>query len=72
MTETAKMAHAAHVMAEALEVLTPDQRKKAIDCALMLCPPEAIEPPAPPKKRRRDAGTTRKKAADAPLLVGQS
>ena len=71
MTETAKMAGAAHIIAEALETLTPDQRKKAIDCALMLCPPEAIAPPAPPKKRRSDAGTTRKKAADAPLLVGQ-
>jgi hypothetical protein len=70
MTDTAKMAHAAHVMAEALEVLTPEQRKKAIECALMLCPPEAIEPPKPARARRSDAGMTRKKA-DAPLLVGQ-
>lgn len=59
MTETARMAHAAHVMAEALEVLTPEQRKKAIECALMLCPPEAIAPPAPPKKKRSDAGKPR-------------
>jgi hypothetical protein len=59
MTNTARMAHAAHVMAEALEVLTPTQRDIAIECALKLCPKEAIAPPAPPKKRRSDAGKKR-------------
>ena len=60
MTDTARLAGAAHVIAEALETLTPEQRKKAIECALMLCPPEAIEPP---KKKRSDAGTMRKKSS---------
>lgn len=56
MTETAKLAGAAHVIAEALEPLTPEQRTKAVQVALMLCPETAV---APPKKKRSDAGKSR-------------
>ena len=67
MTETAKLAGAAHVIAEALEPLTPDQRKRAIDVALMLCPKEAVEQPKQ-RKPRSDRGTSRK--AEATKLPG--
>jgi hypothetical protein len=56
------------VIAEALETLTPEQRKKAIECALMLCPPEAAAPPPKERAKRRDAGTTRKKAVESEVM----
>ena len=52
---------AACAIAEALEPLTPEQRKKAVEVALMLCPPDAVEPAKPPRKRRSDAGKERAK-----------
>lgn len=64
MTNTAKLAGAAHVIAEALEQLTPEQRTKAIEIAKILCPDTVI--PAKVRKQRSDAGAPRKPNA-APL-----
>ena len=65
MTETAKLAGAAHIIAEALEPLTPEQRKKAVEVALMLCPDEAVIQPKT-RKRRSDAGQLRVTPTEQP------